>query len=228
MRYQMLFVKRLDDVLSYTLKRLPSWIGTSIVELICKRKLTSINEIRLHSNSFLCLIADSKNIKTDIVIVGCGVSGLYCALNLPKEKNIVIVTKSEASESDSFLAQGGICVQRDDGDYDSFYEDTMRAGHYENNPTSVEIMIRSSRKVISDLVDFGVKFGEKFKGLKVLEFEEILRKLSCQVIMNIHVKPLSYSGEPYPEDMMKKIIFIMRTFFALSGVSSDSIHGADG
>jgi stage III sporulation protein AA len=68
MRYQMLFDKRLDDVLSYTLKRLPSWIGTSIVELICKRKLTSINEIRLHSNSFLCLIADSKNIKTDIIL----------------------------------------------------------------------------------------------------------------------------------------------------------------
>jgi glycerophosphoryl diester phosphodiesterase len=60
--------------------------------------------------------------------------------------------------------------------------------------------------------DFGVKFGEKFKGLKVLKFEEILRKLSCQVIMNIHVKPLSYSGEPYPEDMMKKIISLIRKY----------------
>lgn len=96
--------------------------------------------------------------KTDIVIVGCGVAGLYCALNLPESKNIVIVTKEEAPKSDSFLAQGGICVLRDEEDYASFYEDTMRAGHYENNPDSVEIMIRSSQEVIRDLVSFGARF----------------------------------------------------------------------
>ena len=88
---------------------------------------------------------------TDIVIVGCGVAGLYCALNLPESKHITIVTKNEASKSDSFLAQGGICVLRDEKDYMSFYEDTMKAGHYENNPESVEIMIKSSQEVIGDL-----------------------------------------------------------------------------
>ena len=103
--------------------------------------------------------------KADIVIVGSGVAGLYCALNLPKEKSIIIVTKNKARRSDSFLAQGGICVLRDEDDYDSFYEDTMKAGHYENNPDSVHIMIHSSQEVISDLVSFGVRFeknGEKF------------------------------------------------------------------
>ena len=103
--------------------------------------------------------------KTDVLIVGCGVSGLYCALNLPSDKRIIIVTKNKATKSDSFLAQGGICVLRDERDFESFYEDTMRAGHYENNPDSVEIMIRSSREIIADLVSFGVNFeknGEKF------------------------------------------------------------------
>ena len=102
---------------------------------------------------------------TDILIVGCGVAGLYCALNLPKDKNIIMVTKTKAPKSDSFLAQGGICVLRNEKDYDSFFEDTMRAGHYENNPESVDIMIRSSQGVIKDLVDFGVRFeknGEEF------------------------------------------------------------------
>lgn len=102
---------------------------------------------------------------TDILIVGCGVAGLYCALNLPEDKNITIVTKNEASKSDSFLAQGGICVLRDEADYKAFFEDTMKAGHYENNPDSVEIMIRSSQEVIGDLVTFGVQFeknGEAF------------------------------------------------------------------
>ena len=103
--------------------------------------------------------------KTDILVVGSGVAGLYCALNLPKEKNVIIVTKNIARKSDSYLAQGGICVLRDENDYDAFYEDTMKAGHYENNPDSVHIMIHSSQEVISDLVSFGVRFeknGEKF------------------------------------------------------------------
>ena len=102
---------------------------------------------------------------TDIVIVGSGVAGLYCALNLPEYKKITIVTKDEAPKSDSFLAQGGICVLRDESDFKAFYEDTMRAGHYENDPDSVEIMIRSSQEVIRDLVFFGAKFekdGEEF------------------------------------------------------------------
>lgn len=102
---------------------------------------------------------------TDILIVGSGVAGLYCALNLPKDKNIILVTKDKADRSDSYLAQGGICVLRDKNDYNAFFEDTMKAGHYENDPESVEIMIKSSRDVIQDLVGFGVDFemdGEDF------------------------------------------------------------------
>ena len=103
--------------------------------------------------------------KTDIVIAGCGVAGLYCALNLPDDKKITIITKNEAPKSDSFLAQGGICVLRDEEDFQSFFDDTMKAGHFENNPESVEIMIRSSQDVIGDLVSYGVSFekdGEAF------------------------------------------------------------------
>lgn len=99
--------------------------------------------------------------KTDIVIVGCGVAGLYAALHLPRDKQILIITKSEANNSDSFLAQGGICVQRDEEDYESFFQDTMKAGHYENNQESVDIMIRSSREVIKDLLSYGVEFAQK-------------------------------------------------------------------
>lgn len=99
--------------------------------------------------------------KTDILIVGCGVAGLYAALNLPREKQILIITKSDAESSDSYLAQGGICMLRDENDYDSFFEDTMKAGHYENNRESVDIMIRSSQEVIQDLIGYGVDFAKE-------------------------------------------------------------------
>lgn len=100
-------------------------------------------------------------IHADVVIVGCGVAGLYSALKLPKDMRIVMLTKSDAESSDSFLAQGGICVQRDEEDYDSYFEDTLRAGHYENRKESVDIMIRGSRRVIRDLVEYGVRFEQE-------------------------------------------------------------------
>lgn len=101
---------------------------------------------------------------TDILIAGCGCAGLYCALKLPPNKKITIITKSDAESSDSFLAQGGICVKRDDDDFDSFFEDTLKAGHYENDRESVRIMIESSRDVINDLVEFGAQFNKKPDG----------------------------------------------------------------
>ena len=103
-------------------------------------------------------------IKTDVVIVGTGVAGLYGALNLPEDKKILMITKSDLESSDSFLAQGGICVQHDDNDYDSFFEDTMKAGHYENRKESVDIMIRNSRDVINDLLEYGVDFEREENG----------------------------------------------------------------
>ena len=104
------------------------------------------------------------NIQADVIIVGTGVSGLYAALNLPRDKKIVMITKSDLESSDSFLAQGGICVLKNDNDYDSYFEDTMRAGHYENNKDSVDIMIRSSQDVINDLIYFGVDFKRNDDG----------------------------------------------------------------
>ena len=97
----------------------------------------------------------------DVIIVGTGAAGLYCALNLPEKMKILLITKQEADQSDSFLAQGGICVLRDEQDYDSYFEDTMKAGHYENRKESVDLMIRSSREIIHDLIGYGVDFQKQ-------------------------------------------------------------------
>lgn len=102
--------------------------------------------------------------KTDILIVGCGCSGLYAALNLPESKKITIITKSDLESSDSFLAQGGMCMLKDKSDYESFFEDTLKAGHYENDKKSVEIMIKSSPEVVEDLLEYGADFNKDEKG----------------------------------------------------------------
>ena len=105
-----------------------------------------------------------RELHYDVVIVGCGVGGLYTALNLPEDKQILMLSKAELETCDSMLAQGGICVLRDEDDYDSYFEDTMRAGHYENRKESVDIMIRGSRDVINDLIGYGVEFERNADG----------------------------------------------------------------
>lgn len=102
--------------------------------------------------------------KTNVLIVGSGCSGLYTALNLPQELHITIISKDTLEHSDSFLAQGGICMLKDDSDYDSFFEDTLRAGHYKNNKISVDLMIKSSPDVIKDLIGYGVDFQRDENG----------------------------------------------------------------
>lgn len=54
-----------------------------------------------------------KNLYYDVVIAGCGVAGLYAALNLPEEMNILMLSKKDLESCDSMLAQGGICVLRE-------------------------------------------------------------------------------------------------------------------
>ena len=101
---------------------------------------------------------------TDVLIVGSGCSGLYCALKLPRDIRITLITKSDLESNDSFLAQGGMCMLKEQSDFDSFFEDTLKAGHYENDKESVEIMINSSPEVVKDLVSYGADFARNDDG----------------------------------------------------------------
>lgn len=105
-----------------------------------------------------------ENLEFDVVIAGCGVAGLYTALHLGVDKKILMLSKEDFESCDSMLAQGGICVLLDEEDYDSYFEDTMRAGHYENRRESVDIMLRGSRQVINELLAFGVRFAKNPDG----------------------------------------------------------------
>lgn len=96
----------------------------------------------------------------DIIIVGTGVSGLFCALNLPKDQQILLITKGKLTESNSYLAQGGIATLKDPNDYASYYADTVKAGRYENDPLAVKLMIEQSPEIIEQLVEYGVNFDQ--------------------------------------------------------------------
>lgn len=106
----------------------------------------------------------ATDLACDVVIVGCGVGGLYAALNLPRHLHAILLSKASLDQCDSMLAQGGICVMHDPHDYQPYFRDTMRAGHWENRRSSVDVMVRSSRSVINDLVRLGVDFEREPDG----------------------------------------------------------------
>ena len=100
----------------------------------------------------------------DVIIVGTGAAGLFAGLCLPVNLNVLMITKDKMENSDSYLAQGGICTLKSADDFDAFYQDTLKAGRNENNPESVRIMIQQSPQIMKDLMDYGVKFDRDSEG----------------------------------------------------------------
>lgn len=100
----------------------------------------------------------------DVIIVGTGAAGLFAGLCLPENLKILMITKDKKENSDSYLAQGGICTLKSADDFDAFYQDTLKAGRNENNPESVKIMIQQAPQIMKDLMDYGVEFDRDNDG----------------------------------------------------------------
>lgn len=204
-------------------------------------------------------VSNSKenNLQADVVIVGTGVGGCFSALNLSEDLSIIMITKSDLESSDSFLAQGGICVLHDDDDYDSYFEDTMRAGHYENRKESVDIMIRGSQDVIHDLIGYGVDFAKEGGKLlytregahsrpRILFHEditgkEITSKLLAQIKTRKNIQIMEYTTmtdilisqgacagiEAETSDHKKIYIHADQTIFASGGIGGRYQHSTN-
>ena len=198
-----------------------------------------------------------NNLQADVVIVGTGVGGCFSALNLSEDLSIIMITKSDLESNDSFLAQGGICVLHDDDDYDSYFEDTMRAGHYENRKESVDIMIRGSQDVIHDLIGYGVDFAKKDGKLlytregahsrpRILFHEditgkEITSKLLAQIKTRKNIQIMEYTTmtdiliskgacagiEAETSDHKKIYIHADQTIFASGGIGGRYKHSTN-
>lgn len=204
-------------------------------------------------------VSNSKenNLQADVVIVGTGVGGCFSALNLSEDLSIIMITKSDLESSDSFLAQGGICVLHDDDDYESYFEDTMRAGHYENRKESVDIMIRGSQDVIHDLIGYGVDFAKEDGKLlytregahsrpRILFHEditgkEITSKLLAQIKTRKNIQIMEYTTmtdiliskgacagiEAETSDHKKIYIHADQTIFASGGIGGRYKHSTN-
>lgn len=99
---------------------------------------------------------DSMKIEFDVLIAGTGSAGLYSAINLRKDLRILLISKGFLRESNSYLAQGGISTARGLKDVPLFVEDTLKAGQYKNDVSSVKILAEESMRNIRAILDIGV------------------------------------------------------------------------
>ena len=108
-------------------------------------------------------------IQTDFLIIGSGIAGLTSAIKLAEhfpEKQVLIITKADESESNTKYAQGGIAVVIDEviDSFDKHIEDTLKAGAGLNDRQVVEMVIKEGPERLQELIDWGAQFDYDTKG----------------------------------------------------------------
>jgi L-aspartate oxidase len=97
-----------------------------------------------------------------ILVVGSGIAGLIAALEISREHEVTLVTKSELSESNTRWAQGGIAVAMfPDDSVAEHIADTLRAGAGLCDPHAVEVLCSEGPARIRDLIRLGVAFDQR-------------------------------------------------------------------
>ncbi|WP_449540191.1 L-aspartate oxidase [Ferdinandcohnia sp. Marseille-Q9671] len=95
----------------------------------------------------------------DVVIIGSGISALTAAYRLHSDKNVIILTKSNMTNSNSILAQGGVAASiGQDDSWHSHFTDTMTAGCHHNSEEAVETLVKNGPSYMFELISKGMKF----------------------------------------------------------------------
>lgn len=119
--------------------------------------------------------------KYDVLIIGCGAAGLYTALNLPENLNILMVTKGEETKSNSSLAQGGVAavLSFENDSFDLHIEDTLIAGQRVNNVEAVNVLVHEGPDDVRRIMSWGVDFDKNADGTpqKTLEGGHCRRRI---------------------------------------------------
>lgn len=104
--------------------------------------------------------------KYDVLILGSGVSGLYAALNLDSDLDILLVSKAELKLSNSSLAQGGVAAVLDteNDSFDLHFEDTMIAGRQANDKHAVRVLVENGPDDVRNIYKMGVDFDKNEDG----------------------------------------------------------------
>src|SRR5262249_35863125 len=99
---------------------------------------------------------------TDVLVIGAGIAGLRAALEVPRDLDVLVVTKDSIQQSNSTYAQGGIAgVLSPEDRFENHIEDTRGAGGGLCARAVVEMVVREAPAKINDLIRWGTQFDEE-------------------------------------------------------------------
>jgi L-aspartate oxidase len=111
-------------------------------------------------------------IQTDHLIIGSGVAGLFLALKLAEFSDVLVMTKSEISETNTRYAQGGIAgVFSDQDSFDQHVQDTLIAGDGLCDASIVKMVVEQGPESIRELMQYGASFDKSEDGRLLLAKE---------------------------------------------------------
>jgi L-aspartate oxidase len=99
------------------------------------------------------------HIFTDVLIIGGGAAGLRAAIEASQYGQVILLTKNQMLESNTYYAQGGLAAVMDPGDtIEGHIADTLQTGQGLCDPDVVEWCIRSAPEHIRQLRQWGMEF----------------------------------------------------------------------
>lgn len=107
--------------------------------------------------------------QTDFLVIGSGIAGLTYALKTARQfpdKKVTVITKTQADETNTKYAQGGIAGVWDENrdSYDKHIEDTLIAGDGLCNEAIVEIVVKEGPERIKEIISYGAEFDKNESG----------------------------------------------------------------
>jgi L-aspartate oxidase len=144
-----------------------------------------------------------ETLKTDALVIGSGIAGLWFAYKIADFYEVILITKKESSESNTNYAQGGIAaaIGEDDAPF-IHYEDTIKAGEGLAKEEIVKIVCEEGPRLVYELYNLGVEFSTYYNSFGKLRFD-LGKEGGHSRRRIVHAK--DYTGYAIEKTLIKKV-----------------------
>ncbi|MGE7616418.1 L-aspartate oxidase [Paenibacillus sp. NPDC101420] len=107
-------------------------------------------------------LRDIPKVKTDCIVIGSGIAGLFTAIKASEDRRVIMITKKSVMESNTRYAQGGIAAVIAEDDSPAYHrQDTLMAGAGLCSSTAVDALVNEGPDRVHELIRLGTLFDKE-------------------------------------------------------------------